>query len=1766
MKDERLLKVNRYYSLRPDRLLGKLTTMSRYLHKRTCVESDGRDVPAAVREQIAALRTDWYESTGEAAITVLPEEYQDLPQGAFLEHDDAIMLRRRDKLVSVPKKHHDRVRSALELLSSYMRLLTFERTSPDNDRAAILRKELQDSYYAFVFTFGNLRHSDNFELLSGDPRFVNLMSIEVEKEDGIVQSPIFFHRTIRPMPEPGKCESPSDALAQSLNHCGYVKPKFIGNLLDLGPTEAMQVLSDAGLVFYDPEPNKWVTADAYLSGDVKTKLSIALENQLNLNASALRNVLPTSVLPPADPLIQQECAIALEIPINVMSEAQRLELFKETLAVQLGAVWVPTQVIAEFVCHLMGSGDYRLDPEQVGVSYISRPFSMWSIKADMAVSGAPNNTEKWGTADRRGLQLLEQALNLQDPKIYRKTEDGQILDQGATEACRAKVEAMRADFATWAWRDRSRAVQLTIEYNEKVNRYRHRTYNGEHLTFPGSNPEKTLRPHQKDAVWRALQQVKGMGTLFGHAVGAGKAQPLDAKVLTPSGWVRMGDIHPGDYVITQSGQATLVEAVFPQGEKEIFRVTFSDGSSTECCDEHLWLTSTYAERNSAVHEKKLGKNWECAKPHVRSLQEIRETLLAPHLNAKNHSIPMMKPVEFLSQPTGIDPYLMGYLLGDGHLGTHGISITSADHEVFGNLILPANVRGRLDHPDDSCPTLFLVKISGRKNPLVEYLKGQNLLGKLSYDKFVPDEYKYNSTEVRLSILQGLMDSDGTVHRHSAYFNTVSKQLAEDVVFLTQSLGGTAIVSEKNTSYTHNGEKRQGRLSYQVTVSLAGDIVPFRLTRKKEAYIPKSKYPPRRYITSVEPVGKKEAQCIRVSDPSHLYVTDDFIVTHNTFCLAALCMEARRLGISSKPVIGVLNDTLPGFVDDCRDLYPEAVILYPQGKDMEGQNRQIFINRIATEDFDMAILPHSLVFDIPMSDEFAIAHVQTELWQVEGALNLKGDLSKSAQRRLQTRKKSIDGKVRTITESERKKASLTWEQLGIDMYCLDESQVAKKLGFVTTQDNVAGLDTGESQCGRDTKMKIEYILGRGGIGVFATGTPITNTLAELFNLMRFLASDALENMGLSSFDAWSSLFTETETASEVSPEGGFQVKTRFARFTNLYELMELYWSFADLISSEELGLNRPIPIFLEETVESSEELAQYMAYLQDRATEIRQGHVQPEDDNLLVVVGDGRKSAADLRLVRSNAIDDPTSKLNNAIWCMFEIWRETASVRGTQIVFSNIGTPRTDEYFDLYREIEQKLIALGVPSREIAFVHDAKNSQKKRLMLRKVNEGKIRFLLGSSAKGGTGINAQRRMVALHHVEPDWMPSQIKQREGRIERQGNLFKRVLIFRHLTMGIRGMAGFDAFFWQKLMQKNRFISQVEKRTLTSRHSEDIGPVTMNYASLMAIASGDPMLKDESDLKAEKKRLELRGSAHTSQQMSLSWELNNAIAKVDCAADIEAKLRADAQAALEFDGLIKMGSHLHEDPTKIGIGVLSKVQDALKIYGSRPIRVGVVPSCKFDVWLYRGFGEDIQGILTPDIKDPDCRYPFPLNRTSTAATGHSLIDAIRFGISDTLENFRQQTEAAKTRMKELSAIQVEPFTGAERIAEIDAKLYEIKLKKKELEKEAAALAASKPATSETRVKYGQALLVPPDPMVIDALINRDYQPEWLNLLPGIVEEMRENEAAIEAEQAARFNAQNPTEVVAIKADSSENEEVRKRLLTQRTTFVAAGATQDSLF
>ena len=591
----------------------------------------------------------------------------------------------------------------------------------------------------------------------------------------------------------------------------------------------------------------------------------------------------------------------------------------------------------------------------------------------------------------------------------------------------------------------------------------------------------------------------------------------------------------------------------------------------------------------------------------------------------------------------------------------------------------------------------------------------------------------------------------------------------------------------------------------------------------------------------------------------------------TFTMAAAAMEAKRLGLCSKPMFVTPNHLTGQWASEFLRLYPSANILVTTKKDFEKANRQKFCARIATGNYDTIIIGHSQFEKIPVSQERQEQLLQDQIDEItEGIRELKytngGRFSIKAMERT---KKGLEAKLKKLLDSP-KDDVVTFEELGVDRLFVDEAHSFKNLFFQTKMQNVAGLSSAESQKSSDMYMKCRYLdelTSSKGV-VFATGTPVSNTMVELYTMQRYLQHDTLENLGMSHFDAWAANFGETVTAMELAPEGtGYRARTRFSKFFNLPELMSLFREVADIKTADELNLPKPEVVYHNEVSQPTEIQKALVKELSERASKVHARLVEPDEDNMLAITNDGRKLGLDQRVVNPLLPDEPGTKVNKCVDNVLKIWEDGADKKLTQLIFCDLSTP--GKGFSVYDDIKKKLVARGVPESEIAFIHDANTDEKKKALFAKVRSGQVRVLMGSTAKMGAGTNVQDRLIALHDLDAPWRPGDLEQRKGRIERQGNMNETVHVYRYVTEN-----SFDSYLWQTLENKQKFISQIMTSKSPVRSCEDVDETTLSFAEIKALCAGDPRIKEKMNLDVEVSKLRLLKSSFQSQRYMLEDNL----------------------------------------------------------------------------------------------------------------------------------------------------------------------------------------------------------------------------------------------------------------------------------------------------
>ena len=624
---------------------------------------------------------------------------------------------------------------------------------------------------------------------------------------------------------------------------------------------------------------------------------------------------------------------------------------------------------------------------------------------------------------------------------------------------------------------------------------------------------------------------------------------------------------------------------------------------------------------------------------------------------------------------------------------------------------------------------------------------------------------------------------------------------------------------------------------------------------------------------------------QVNAIAHILYGGNTLLAHvvgagKTFEMVAAAMESKRLGLCQKSLFVVPNHLTEQWATEFLQLYPAANILVATRKDFETKNRKKFCGRIATGDYDAVIIGHSQFEKIPMSVERQRAILEQQIDEVMmGIREAKGaNAERFTIKQMEKTKKGLQAKIDKLNDQSRKDDVVTFEELGVDRIFIDESHYFKNLFLYTKMRNVGGIAQTEAQKSSDLFMKCRYldeITGGRGI-VFATGTPISNSMVELYTIQRYLQMSALEEQGLQHFDAWAANYGETVTAIELSPEGtGYRAKTRFAKFYNLPELMSVFKNVADIQTADMLKLPVPEAHYHNIALKPSEYQKEIVASLAERAEKVRNREVDSSVDNMLMITNDGRKLALDQRLVNPMLPSDPNSKAAKCAENVFEIWQRTADQRSTQMIFCDLSTPKDDGTFSVYDDIRAKLLELGVPENEIAFIHNAKSEVQKKDLFGKVRSGQVRILLGSTQRMGAGTNCQQKLVALHHLDCPWRPSDLQQREGRIIRQGNENPEVDIYSYVTEGT-----FDAYLYQLVESKQKFISQIMTSKSPVRSAEDVDEQALSYAEIKALASGNPMIKEKMDLDIEVSKLKLLKANHLSQKYALEDAISKGFPK----------------------------------------------------------------------------------------------------------------------------------------------------------------------------------------------------------------------------------------------------------------------------------------------
>ena len=760
----------------------------------------------------------------------------------------------------------------------------------------------------------------------------------------------------------------------------------------------------------------------------------------------------------------------------------------------------------------------------------------------------------------------------------------------------------------------------------------------------------------------------------------------------------------------------------------------------------------------------------------------------------------------------------------------------------------------------------------------------------------------------------------------------------------------------------------------------------------------------------------------------------------SFEMAASAMELKRLGLCQKSLFVVPNHLTEQWASEFLRLYPNAKLLVTSKKDFEPANRKKFCARIATGDYDAVIIGHSQFEKIPLSAERQERLIQEQMDEIEEAIEeAKAQVGEHfTVKQLEKLRKSLKQKLEKLQGTDRKDDVVTFEQLGVDRLFVDESQAFKNLYLYTKMRNVAGLSTSEAQKSSDMFGKCRYldeITGGRGV-IFATGTPLSNSMTEMYTLMRYLQYNTLQQKGLTHFDAWASTFGETTTAIELAPEGtGYRARTRFAKFFNLPELMAMFKEAADIKTSDQLHLPVPDAKFETVVVKPSEIQQDMVQALSERAAEVHSGSVDPSVDNMLKITSDGRKIGLDQRLMNSALPDDPNSKLNACVNNVLRIWNDTKEQKLTQLIFCDMSTPKGDGSFNVYDDIRSKLLNAGVPEQEIEFIHNADTENKKAELFSKVRSGQVRVLLGSTAKMGAGTNVQTLLVAVHHLDVGWRPSDMTQRNGRIIRQGNQNKQVYVYNYVTEST-----FDAYLYQTLENKQKFISQIMTSKSPMRSCDDIDEQALSYAEIKALCAGDPRIREKMDLDVQVAKLKVLRGDFQNQKYRLEDKLLKTFPE-------EIQKQKARIAALKNDSEIAT-IHPQDKEDFCGMTIKGMVYDDKKAAGERLLlaRQEMPNADMMLLGTYRGFELNIrfdsfknehQAVLRAELS-----YPVSLGDDARGNITRldNAIDNFADRIADaenTLQNLEQQKQAAEVEV-------AKPFAQEKELAEKSARLAEL--------------------------------------------------------------------------------------------------------------------------
>jgi N12 class adenine-specific DNA methylase len=1278
------LHLNGYYLFNPSMMLGELAECELY-GGRIALKGDGRDLSQEIVRCFKEFKSG-YEPAKTQTIEMADPEVTCIPHNHFFWKNQKLWQKGKFKAFEVVKEV-EKIDSMLKLWGDLEKLLKAQQ-GQDEDRLIECRNDLNDSYERWIEKYGYLNSPANIKVCCTDPRYYLLMALEVpakmcgysfkellKSTQHFSKADIFTKRTASPKITPESADSIEDAIVLSLNQFGKIDTDFLIKLRGEGVIDELEKSSSA---FFDTSTSTWVSAEQYLSGNVREKLAIAQLASNSKNIEALELIQPLYFLPKASTETRAEVAIRLGAS---KCEAD-ISIYYQVL---FGSTWIPAHYYGQFASDLMDA--------PVEIAYIPHPIDCYRVTPYYTIARSAANKQRWGTPKADFLSLLEMGLTQKDPIIKDIVDKKAVVNVQETENARAKLQEIKQKFAEWLYLDVDRAEHITQLYNEQFNCFVDRKYRGEVLTLADANPDFIWRSHQKNAIWRTLQED---AVLYSHSVGAGK----------------------------------------------------------------------------------------------------------------------------------------------------------------------------------------------------------------------------------------------------------------------------------------------------------------------------------------------------------------------TAAMVASAMELRRLGLANKPMIVVLNSTISGIEAEFRRLYPFAKLKVSTQESLSPDNRKRFCTEIAMGDWDCVIITHTqFKTGISLSPESTLVFLEEELKIADRVLLEaieNGD--KKSIKQIAKAKERIESKIAASIEAanQQKDGVIYLEETGVDAFFIDEAHAFKNLPYHTRQTNVAGLPNtsfysrknGGTLTSRsfDCYMKVRWMLSTKKKVVFATGTPVSNTLVESWTMMRYLAPSMLKKAGIESFDSCLSTFFNLTTSAEQTPTG-YKTRTRCSGIVNLQVFMSLWRSFVDVQSAKMLNLPAPDHEIIPVECPASTEQAAYMDYLIERLYSIQKRLVAPDEDNALKVYTDARAAfGIDIRLRWKDGKDFIYNKINTCALNVYRIWKLGAPAKAAQAIFCDFSTPKDGKVFEAYTSLRDVLILLGIPAKEIAFIHDAKTDSTRKKMMAKVNSGEIRVILGSTQKLGTGVNIQSRLLAVHDMDCPWRPSDIEQRSGRIVRQGNLFDKVFIFRYATQGVEGKPGFDSYIWGVILQKLESFQILMSGEAPGNASDDIDPFVASAATMMAIASGDDRIKRKIDVDQLVNSLLIQQRGHEQQRYQNSVALDRALKKIDFLCDSIEKMQADlAQVKTAEPKLFLANKEIansKENAEEIGKIIAEKLNNLRNIKDN--------PSAikKFNPVIGKFAGYQLRVEVSPRTLSINLilggKGSYILPSSSRIKIIESLsIEGISNVIQKEIDSYVEDLRLTRANHKSLSEALSTPFVGAEELKQL---------------------------------------------------------------------------------------------------------------------------------